>query len=53
MKKIITTLFIGLSAMLQAQEINDKKQDTVHKNKPFALDQVIVSTAFNKIQSQT
>ncbi|MBP6758905.1 MAG: TonB-dependent receptor [Flavobacterium sp.] len=49
MKKFIITLFIGFSAILQAQEI---KQDSVHKNKPFVLDEVIVSTAFNKIQSQ-
>lgn len=38
--------------MLQAQENKEIKQDTVHKNKPFVLDEVIVSTAFNKIQSQ-
>ncbi|SHF77698.1 iron complex outermembrane recepter protein [Flavobacterium fluvii] len=49
MKKFIIALFIGFSAILQAQEI---KQDTVHKNKPFILDEVIISTAFNKIQSQ-
>ena len=52
MKKIIIILFIGFSAILQAQEINDKKQDSIHKNKPFVLDEVIISTAFNKIQSQ-
>ena len=52
MKKIITTLFIGISAILHAQETVEKKQDTIHKNKPFTLDEVIVSTAFNKIQSQ-
>lgn len=52
MKKIIITLFIGLSTILQAQENIVVNQDTVHKNKPFVLDQVIVSTAFNKIQSQ-
>ena len=49
MKKIIFTLFVGFSAIIQAQEI---KQDSLHKNKPFVLDEVIVSTAFNKIQSQ-
>ena len=52
MKKTITTLFIGISAILHAQETVEKKQDTIHKNKPFTLDEVIVSTAFNKIQSQ-
>lgn len=52
MKKLIIILFIGFSAMLQAQENKEIKQDTVHKNKPFVLDEVIVSTAFNKIQSQ-
>jgi iron complex outermembrane receptor protein len=52
MKKFITALFIGISAMIQAQEIKETKKDTVHKNKPFVLDEVIVSTAFNKIQSQ-
>ncbi|HQE33265.1 MAG TPA: TonB-dependent receptor [Flavobacterium alvei] len=52
MKKIITTLFIWISAILHAQETVEKKQDTIHKNKPFTLDEVIVSTAFNKIQSQ-
>ncbi|WP_281297984.1 TonB-dependent receptor plug domain-containing protein [Flavobacterium limnophilum] len=49
MKKFIFTLFVGFSAIIQAQEI---KQDSLHKNKPFVLDEVIVSTAFNKIQSQ-
>ena len=52
MKKIIITLFIGFSAILHAQETTEKKQDTIHKNKPFTLDEVIISTAFNKIQSQ-
>ncbi len=52
MKKNIITLFIGFSAMIQAQEIKEIKQDTIHKNNPFVLDEVIVSTAFNKIQSQ-
>jgi iron complex outermembrane receptor protein len=52
MKKFIIILLIGFSAMLQAQEIKKIKQDTIHKNKPFVLDEVIVSTAFNKIQSQ-
>ena len=52
MKKIITSLLIGISALIQAQETTEKKQDTLHKNKPFVLDEVIVSTAFNKIQSQ-
>jgi iron complex outermembrane receptor protein len=52
MKKIIITLFIGFSTILQAQENKEVKKDTLHKNKPFVLDQVIVSTAFNKIQSQ-
>ena len=52
MKKNIIALFIGFSAMIQAQEIKEIKQDTIHKNNPFVLDEVIVSTAFNKIQSQ-
>lgn len=52
MKKFIITLFIGFSAMVQAQEVQQTKQDTLHKDKPFTLDEVIVSTAFNKIQSQ-
>ncbi|HWS60791.1 MAG TPA: TonB-dependent receptor [Flavobacterium sp.] len=52
MKKIIITLFIGFSTILQAQEIKEINQDTVHKSKHFVLDEVIVSTAFNKIQSQ-
>ena len=52
MKKTIITLILGLSAILQAQEIKKIKQDTIHENKPFKLDEVIVSTAFNKIQSQ-
>nr|WP_281336963.1 TonB-dependent receptor [Flavobacterium eburneipallidum] len=52
MKKIIIALFIGFSAMLQAQEVQEKKQDTLHKDKPFTLDEVIVSTAFKKLQSQ-
>lgn len=52
MKKIIITLFIGFSTILLAQENKEVKKDTLHKNKPFVLDQVIVSTAFNKIQSQ-
>ncbi len=52
MKKTIITLILGFSAILQAQEIKKIKQDTVHENKPFKLDEVIVSTAFNKIQSQ-
>ena len=52
MKKLIIALFIGFSAVIQAQEIKEIKQDSVHKNKPFVLDEVIVSTAFNKIQSQ-
>ena len=52
MKKIITALFIGFTALLQAQEVEKTKQDTLHKDKPFVLDEVIVSTAFNKIQSQ-
>jgi len=52
MKKFIITLFIGASAIIQAQEIKELKQDSIHKNKPFVLDEVIVSTAFNKIQSQ-
>ena len=43
---------MGFSAMLNAQEVKEIKQDSVHKNKPFVLDEVIVSTAFNKIQSQ-
>jgi len=43
---------MGLSAILNAQETKEIKQDSVHKNKPFVLDEVIVSTAFNKIQSQ-
>ncbi|WP_432419393.1 TonB-dependent receptor plug domain-containing protein [Flavobacterium eburneipallidum] len=38
--------------MLQAQEVQEKKQDTLHKDKPFTLDEVIVSTAFKKLQSQ-
>lgn len=52
MKNFITALFIGFSAILQAQDIKETKQDSVHKNKPFFLDEVIISTAFNKIQSQ-
>ncbi len=52
MKKIIITLIIIISASIQAQETTDKKQDSLHKNKPFILDEVIISTAFNKIQSQ-
>jgi iron complex outermembrane receptor protein len=52
MKKFITVLFIGFSAFIQAQDKVEKKQDTIHKNNPFTLDEVIVSTAFNKIQSQ-
>lgn len=52
MKKFIIALFIGFSAIIQAQDIKDIKQDSVHKNKPFVLDEIIVSTAFNKIQSQ-
>ncbi|HEY6143855.1 MAG TPA: TonB-dependent receptor [Flavobacterium sp.] len=52
MKKIIISLFIGFTALLQAQEVEKTKQDTLHKDKPFILDEVIVSTAFNKIQSQ-
>lgn len=52
MKKIIIALIIGFSAILQAQEIKETKKDTLHKNKPFILDEVIVSTAFNKLQSQ-
>ncbi len=52
MKKFIIALFLGMSAMLNAQEVAKKKQDTIHKNEPFKLDEVIVSTAFNKIQSQ-
>ena len=35
MKKLIIVLFIGFSAMLQAQENKETKQDTIHKNKPF------------------
>lgn len=52
MKKLLIALFIGFSASIQAQQTIEKKQDTVHKNKPFTLDEVIISTAFNKIQSQ-
>lgn len=52
MKKIIITLFLGFSAILQAQKTTEKNQDSIHKTKPFVLDEVIVSTAFNKIQSQ-
>jgi len=52
MKKFIIALFIGFSAIIHAQDIKDIKQDSVHKNKPFVLDEIIVSTAFNKIQSQ-
>lgn len=52
MKKYIIVLVIGLSTMLHAQEPIEKKQDTIHKNKPFVLDEIIVSTAFNKLQSQ-
>ncbi len=52
MKKFIIALFIGFSAIINAQEVVKKKQDTIHKNEPFKLDEVIVSTAFNKIQSQ-
>ncbi|MES2573996.1 MAG: TonB-dependent receptor [Bacteroidota bacterium] len=52
MKKFIIALFIGFSAMLHAQEVQEIKQDTLHKDKPFTLDEVIVSTAFNKLQSQ-
>ena len=52
MKKFIIALFIGFSTMLQAQKATEKNQDTIHKTKPFVLDEVIVSTAFNKIQSQ-
>lgn len=52
MKKIIITLFLGFSAMVQGQNAIEKNQDTIHKTKPFVLDEVIVSTAFNKIQSQ-
>jgi iron complex outermembrane recepter protein len=51
MKKFIIVLILGFSAVLNAQEVT-KQQDTIHKNKPFALDEVIVSTAFNKLQSQ-
>ncbi len=43
---------MGLSACIQAQETQEKKQDTLHTKKPFILDEVIVSTAFNKVQSQ-
>lgn len=52
MKKFITILFIAISAILDAQEIKEIKQDSIHKNKQFVLDEVIISTAFNKIQSQ-
>jgi iron complex outermembrane receptor protein len=52
MKKFIIALFIGFSAIIHAQDIKDIKQDSVHKNKLFVLDEIIVSTAFNKIQSQ-
>lgn len=52
MKKFITILFIAISAILNAQEIKEIKQDSLHKNKQFVLDEVIISTAFNKIQSQ-
>ncbi|NDP27195.1 MAG: TonB-dependent receptor [Flavobacterium sp.] len=52
MKKYLVALLIGFSALLQAQETTEIKRDTLHKNKPFTLDEVIVSTAFNKIQTQ-
>lgn len=52
MKKYIIALFIGSSAIVNAQQVVKQKQDTIHKNEPFKLDEVIVSTAFNKIQSQ-
>ena len=52
MKKIIIILIVGFTNLLNAQENTKQSQDTIHKNKPFELDEIIVSTAFNKLQSQ-
>jgi iron complex outermembrane recepter protein len=52
MKKNIIALAIGFTVFGNAQEITTKSQDTIHKNRPFVMDEVIVSTAFNKLQSQ-
>ncbi|SFA93223.1 iron complex outermembrane recepter protein [Flavobacterium swingsii] len=49
MKSFLVALLLGFSGMLYAQVT----QDTLHKDKPFVMDEVkISSNAFNKIQSQ-
>ncbi len=49
MKSFLFALLLGFSSMLHAQIA----QDTLHKDKPFVMDEVkISSNAFNKIQSQ-
>lgn len=48
MKKIITLLLVGFSIVSVAQNnTTQPKKDTIHQ-----MDEVIVSTAFNKLQSQ-
>ncbi len=47
MKKIISLLFISYSLISFSQEETQQKKDTIHQ-----MDEVIVSTAFNKLQSQ-
>ena len=49
MKSFLIALLLGFSSMLHAQIA----QDTLHKDKPFVMDEVkISSNAFNKIQTQ-
>ena len=49
MKSFLVALLLGFSGIIHAQIA----QDTLHKDKPFVMDEVkISSTAFNKIQSQ-
>ena len=49
MKSFLIALLLGFSGMLHAQIA----QDTLHKDKPFVMDEVkISSNAFNKIQTQ-
>ncbi len=52
MKKNITALLLGFSLLLCAQNKNTTIKDSIHKNQQFVMDEVLISTVFNKLQSQ-
>jgi iron complex outermembrane recepter protein len=52
MKKYITALLFGATALLCAQNKNTTIKDSIHKNQQFVMDEVLITSVFNKLQSQ-